>query len=199
MQQCLQNQIVLKKIYRILQFSQSDWLKSYIDLNSKHRTLSKNTFEQNFFKLMNNAVYGKTMENVEKRQDFKIISSCESKGRRLGARALIAKPNFHSSFKISENMTIITMERVRIVYNKPVHMGFLVLELSKYKMYDFHYSYMKPKFNKNLSFNYMDTDSFIYTIWTEDFYNDIKNNIQQHFDTSYNMFNFPLCNKRYWE
>ena len=104
LQQCLQHGLILKKIHRTLEFSQSDWLKKYIDLNNHYRTLAKNSFEQNFFKLLNNAVYGKTMENVDKRKDIKIVCEWESRGKKLGARALIAKPNFHSSLKIHENM-----------------------------------------------------------------------------------------------
>ena len=200
LQQCLRHGLILKKIHRVLSFQQSDWLKIYIDLNNNHRIEAKNAFEKNFFKLLNNAVYGKTMENVDKRVDIKIVSDWESKGKRLGARALIAKPNFHSSKIFTENMVAIQMNRLKTVYNKPIYIGFTVLELSKLKMYDFHYDYMLPKFKENLTLNYMDTDSFIYTIKTEDFYNDIRNDIDLQYDTSDypidNIFNFPILNRK---
>ncbi|XP_037806202.1 uncharacterized protein LOC119600179 [Lucilia sericata] len=200
LQQCIENGLILKKIHRILKFNQSDWLKKYIDLNNQHRTLAKNSFEQNFFKLLNNAVYGKTMENVDKRKDIKIVSEWENRGKRLGARALIAKPNFHSKLEINENMVVIEMRRAKTVYNKPIYIGFSVLELSKWKMYNFHYDYMKPKYLDNINLNYMDTDSFIYDIRTNDLYDDIRNDITTHFDTSAypkdNIYNIPLVNKK---
>lgn len=200
LQQCIQHGLILKKIHRILQFNQSDWLKKYIDLNNHHRTLAKNSFEQNFFKLLNNAVYGKTMENVDKRKDIKIVCQWESRGKRLGARALIAKPNFHSSLQIHDNMHVIQMNRIKSEYNKPIYIGFSVLEISKWKMYNFHYDYIKPKYRENIKLNYMDTDSFIYDIKTDDLYSDIKSDINTHFDTSAypidNVYNIPLLNKK---
>lgn len=195
--------MILTKIHRILKFNQSDWMKKYIDLNNHHRTLAKNEFERNFFKLLNNAVYGKTMESVDNRKDIKIVTEWENNGRngrRLGARALIAKFNFHSSLKFSENMIAIEMKKARVVYNKPIYIGFCVLEISKWQMYRFHYDYIKPKYTTNVSLNYMDTDSFIYDIKTNDFYEDIHADISLYFDTSKysnpNIFNLPLLNKQ---
>ena len=135
--------------------------KNINDVNNRHRTISKNTFEQNFFKLFNNAVFGKTMEKVDKRKDFKIVIGWENIRKRLGARSLISKPNFHSCIEITEEIVPVEMSRVRTEYNKPVYIGFSVLELSKWKMYNFHYDYMKIKYLKNINLCYMDTDSFI--------------------------------------
>ncbi|XP_017464812.1 PREDICTED: uncharacterized protein LOC108358151 [Rhagoletis zephyria] len=184
LQQCLKHGLKLKKVHRVLRFKQSNWLKKYIDLNTFQRTNAKNDFEKNFFKLLNNAVYGKTMENVDKKKDIKIVCEWESIGKRLGARALIAKPNFHSYTSFTENMLAIQLKRSCTLYDKPICIGFVVLELSKWKMYNFHYSYMKPKFQTKLCLNYMDTDSFIYTIQTNDFYKDIHDDIDLKFDTS---------------
>ena len=199
LQQSIQRGLVLKKIHRILQFNQSNWLKKYIDVNNHHRTLAKNTFKQNFFKLLNN-VYGKTMENVDKRKDIKIVVGWENRRKRLGARSLIVKPNFHSCIEITEEMVAIEMSRVRTEYNKPIYIGFSVLELSKWKMYNFHYDYMKPKYLENINLCYMDTDSFIYDVRTNDMYDDIRNDIPTYFDTSAyskeNVYNFPLMNKK---
>uniref|UniRef100_A0A1B0F9F5 Uncharacterized protein n=1 Tax=Glossina morsitans morsitans TaxID=37546 RepID=A0A1B0F9F5_GLOMM len=115
-------------------------------------------------------------------------------------QARYAKPNFHSSPKISDDMIAIQMNKVRVEYNKPIYIGFTVLELSKWKMYNFHYDYMKPKYKENINLNYMDTDSFIYDIETNDLYEDIGDDINYHFDTSAypkeNIFNFPLLNNR---
>lgn len=192
LKQCLDKGLILKKVHRILAFKQSPWLKSYIDLNTHYRTQAKNEFEKKFFKLLNNAVYGKTMENVDKRKDVKLVTNWHrSNCNRLGAQNWISKTNFHSISIFSEDMVAIQMKRVKTYYDKPIYLGFSVLELSKLKMYDFHYGYMQSKFKTNFELNYMDTDSFIYTIKTEDFYNDIKPDIAQHFDTA----NFPAENK----
>ena len=193
LQQCLAHGLVLKKIHRILQFNQSKWLKNYIEKNNHHRTLAKNKFEENFFKLLNNAVFGKTMENIDKRVNVHLVQSWENhsannKGRKqLGARALIAKPNFHSIGVFSQNLIAIQMKRLSVWYDKPIYVGFSVLELSKTKMYEFHYHYMKVKYQDNITLNYMDTDSFIYDVKTDDFYKDIQADIPQHFDTSYHI------------
>jgi hypothetical protein len=184
LQQCLTHGLKLIKVHRILQFKQACWLKKYIDLNTYHRTQAKNEFEKNYFKLKNNAVYGKTMENVDKRKDVRIATHWDSFKKRLGARALISKPNFHSATQFTSNMVAIQLNRDNTTYDKPIYIGFVVLELSKWLMYDFHYEYMKPKYDNNLLLNYMDTDSFVYTIKTTDFYSDIKDDVFDRFDTS---------------
>lgn len=200
LQQCLKHGLVLTKIHRVLTFHQSEWLKQYIDLNNTHRTNAKNDFEKNFFKLLNNAVYGKTMENVDKRVDVKIVTKWESEHNSLGARAWTSKPNFHSVTVFNEDMAAVQLNRMNICYNKAIYVGFAVLELSKYRMYEFHYDFMLPKFGDKLKLNYMDTDSFIYSIKTADFYADIKNDIDKWFDTSAypidNIFKFHQANKK---
>ncbi|KAI8115998.1 hypothetical protein CVS40_11867 [Lucilia cuprina] len=146
--------------------------------NSKEKKLIKN-----FFKLLNNAVYGKTMENVDKRKNIKIVCKWENEGKRLGARALIAKPEFNSVSIFEENMLAIELNKTYSFYNKLIYLGFTIPELSKWKMYDFHYDYIVPKYNSK-ALNYMDIDSFIYTTETDDFYKDIINDIDSSFDTS---------------
>ena len=92
---------------------------------------------------------------------------------------------------------------VRTEYNKPLYIGFSVLEVSKSKMYNFHYDYMKTKYLENINHCYMDIISFIYDVRTNDMYDDIRNDIPTHFDISAyskeNVYNFPLMNKKYWE
>ncbi|XP_063392461.1 uncharacterized protein LOC134677958 [Cydia fagiglandana] len=197
--QAIRHGLKVKKIHRILEFTQRPWLKSYIDLNTDKRIQSRNKFEKDFYKLMNNAVFGKTMENVEKRQDVRVVSAWESQGRRLGARALIGRLNFHSSCIINDDVSIIQMTRNCIKYDKPIYVGFTVLELSKTHMFDFHYNYMLPKYSENIRLLYTDTDSFIYDINTNDFYEDIKPDVQDKFDTSDfqidNIYALPRVNK----
>ena len=108
--QCLKHGLVLTKVHQILQFNQDKWLKTYIDKNTNYRNLAKSQFEKDFFKLLNNAVYGKTMENVEKYKDVKIVSQWDDVGRRRGARALIARPNCDSVSVISNNIAIIQLK-----------------------------------------------------------------------------------------
>ena len=99
------------EIHRALKFRQSPWLKTYIDLNTYYRTIAKNAFEKAFFKLLNNAAFGKTMENVHKRKDIKIVTDWETTRRNhLGARALISKPNFSSITQFSENMFAVQLK-----------------------------------------------------------------------------------------
>lgn len=200
LQQCLRNGLKLGKIHRVLQFNQSRWLERYIQLNTHHRAQATNEFEEQYFKLNNNVIYGKTMESVDKRKDVRMATQWDNKGRRLGARSLIAKPNFHSATQFTPDMVAIQLNRVKTFYNKPMYLGFVILELSKWLMYEFHYEYMRPKYGQNLILDYMDTDSFIYTIFTEDFYSDIKDDVVKRFDTSNyssnNIYNIPLLNKR---
>ena len=202
LQQCISNGMVLSKVHRVMKFNQSNWLEKYISLNTDFRKKAKNKFEKDFFKLMNNSVYGKTMENVEKRKSVKIVSEWDPQRNQFSARKLIAHPSFHSVSVFTPNMCAIEMSKGSVTLDKPIYLGFAVLELSKWLMYDFHYEYMKPKFSDKIRLNYMDTDSFIYSIFTEDFYADIYDDVvnpeRSRFDTSEypidNIHNFPLNN-----
>lgn len=189
--------LVLKKIHRVLQFNQSAWLKPYIDLNTRQRTMATNEFEKNLYKLMSNAVYGKTMENVRARVDIKLKNKWNG---RYGARTLIAKPNFKRSKIFSDDLVAIEMSKVEIKMYKPIIIGMAVLDISKLKMCDFHYNYMKSKYSGNCQVVYTDTDSFVYEIHCEDFYSDMKQDIHQYYDTSdygpNNIHDMPLVNKK---
>lgn len=147
---------------------------------------------------MNNAVFGKTMENVDKRVDVKILSHWENKGKKQGAGSLVSKLNCRNVAIFNENLVAVQMERLKVTYNKPIYIGFSVLELSKLLMYNFYYDFLKPLYQKNIQLCYMDTDSFILLIHTDDIYNDMKLHLSK-FDTSNfppnNIFNIPLQNK----
>ena len=177
--QCLKAGLKLKKIHRGIKFIESEWMKPYIEMNTNLRTQAKNNFEKDFYKLMNNAVFGKTMENIRNRVNVKLVNTEE----RL--KKLTAKPNLKSSPKIfSENLASVHLKKTSLTMNKPVYLSMCILDLSKTIMYDFHYNYIKPKYGEKAKLLFTDTDSFLYEIQTEDFYKDISKDVKDRFDTS---------------
>ena len=178
LKQALNNGLILKKVHRVIQFNQEAWLKPYIDMNTKLRKEAKNDFEKDFFKLANNAVFGKTMENVRNHRDIKIVIT--NKQRNI----LASEPNYHSTKYISEDLLIMEMKKTEVKMNKPVYLGQSILDISKTLMHEFWYNYIKPKYGDSARLCYMDTDSFVIHIKTEDFYKDISNDVYRWFDTS---------------
>ncbi|XP_011861998.1 PREDICTED: uncharacterized protein LOC105558737 [Vollenhovia emeryi] len=174
LQQCTRQGLRVTNIHRVLQFAQSAWLRDYIELNTQFRTLAKNDFEKNLYKLMNNAVFGKTMENVRNRVDVKLITKWE--GRR-GAEAMIAKPNFHSRSIFSENLIAVELRKLEVKFNKPIYVGMCILDISKICLYEFHHEYMLPLYSHRCKIMYTDTDSLIYHIQCEDVYETMKRDI----------------------
>ena len=168
----------LKWIHRGIKFREKPWMRSYIELNTDLRTKGKNDFEKDFFKLMNNSVFGKTMENIRNRVDVRLV------GNREKAQKLIAKPNLKHWICFDENLIGIHLKRIKLVFNKPVYCGMSILDLSKTMIYDFHYNYIIPKFGKKQKLLFTDTDSLCYEIETEDFFADIAGDVRELFDTS---------------
>jgi len=196
LQQCTRHGLRIAKIHRVLQFSQSPWLRNYIELNTNFRTLAKNDFEKNLYKLMNNAVFGKTMENVRNHVNVRLLTRWEG---RYGAEAMIAQPNFHSRSVFSENLIAIEMRKLEVKFNKPIYVGMCILDISKTCLYEFHHDYMLPMYHKKCKVMYTDTDSLIYLIECDDVYDIMKRDINR-FDTSDyavdNAYGFPLVNKK---
>ena len=172
LKQALNHGLKLKKIYRIIEFNQEAWLEPYIDMNTELRKLAPNDFKKNFFKLMNNALFGKTMENIRKHRDIKLVTTDKKRSK------LVSEPNYHTINLISEDFSIIEMKNTKVKMNKPIYLG-----LSMILMYEFWCDYMKPKYDNNVKLCYMDTDSFIMDIKTNDFYKDIANDVENSFDT----------------
>ena len=168
----------LKKIHRGIKFIECDFLKPYINTNTNLRTKAKNNFEKDFFKLMNNSVFGKTMENIRNRVNVKLVDTGEQ------FKKLAAKPNYESRKIFNENLVSVHMKKTSLTMNKPVYLGMSILDLSKTVMFDFHYKYIKPKYGKQAKLLFTDTDSFLYEIQTEDFYKDISGDVKDRFDTS---------------
>lgn len=188
--------LIIEKIHKIIRFKQSPWLKQYIELNINERSKAKNDFDKNLFKLMSNAIYGKSMENVRNRSIVKLRDKWEG---RFGVRNLISKPTFKNLVIFNEDFVAVEMNRCNIFMNRPVIVGASILEISKLKMYEFHYNFMKVKFQNNCKILYTDTDSFIYEIKCEDVYKTIIQNVEK-FDTSdyppNNVYGIPLLNKK---
>ena len=154
-------------------------MTEYIDFNTKLRTEAKNDFEKDFYKLMNNAVLGKTTENIRKHRDIKLVNNKEAYLK------AVMKPNFTSGTLFRPNIMGCEMGKIKVVMNKPVYLGQAILDLSKIVMYEFHYDYMKCKCADNkLTLCYMDTDSLISDIETDDFCKDIADKVESRLDKS---------------
>ena len=147
-------------------------------MNTKLRTEAKNEFEKDFFKLMNNSVFGKTMENVINHRDIKLVTNDERRNK------LVSEPNYHTTKHFSEDLQAIEMRKTKVIMNKPVYLGQAILDISKTIMYEFWYDYIKPKYEDKAKLCYMDTDKFIILIETEDFCKDIAKDVNKQFDTS---------------
>ena len=170
----------LKKIHRVLQFDQSPWLKQYIDFNTQKRTHAKNSFEKDFFKLMNNSVFGKTMENIRKRVDVRLVTSKEK------LLKLASKPTYVSSEIFNENLVAVHKIKETLTMNRPAYIGMCILDLSKTLMYDFHYNYIKHNYGNKAKLLFTDTDSLTYEIETKDAYADFWKNKDRFDNSDYN-------------
>ena len=155
-------------------------------MNTELRKLAKNDFEKDLFKLMNNSVFGKRMENVRKHRDIKLVTKDRKRSK------LVSEPNYYTINLISEDLSIIEMKKTKVKMNKPIYLGLSMLEISKTLMYEFWYDYMKPKYNNDVKLCYMVTDSFIMNIKTNDFYKDIANDVENRFNTSNYEGNRPI-------
>ena len=127
---------------------------------------------------MNNSVFGKTMENVRNHRDIKLVTTNERRNK------LVSERNYHTTKHFSENLLAIEIRKTKVVLSKPIYLGQAILDISKTLMYEFWYDYIKPKYGKKAKLRYMDTDSFIIHIETEDFYKDIANDVEKWFGTS---------------
>lgn len=201
--ECLRNGLILKKIHRVISFKQDDFLKRYIELNTSLRKISKSKFEKDQYKLFINAIFGKTIENKRKHVNLKLVNewvdNSNKTKKRTAAAQLIAKPNLSSVKVFSENFVAIQLKQEKIFLDKPIYVGFSVLEYAKSHLYSFHYDYIKHKYGFKANLCYTDTDSLLYLIETEDFYTDMKQDIHL-FDTSNfekdNQFVIPQCNEK---
>jgi hypothetical protein len=170
------------KVHRVLQFAQSAWMESYIQMNTELRKQATSDFEKDLYKLMNNSVFGKTMENMRKRVDVHLVRADEKNK----IRKLIAKPTFSREKIFNNDLAAIHMYKSKLKLNRPSYVGMCILDLSKILMYDFYYNQLKTQYGNKCELLYTDTDSLLLQIKTEDIYKDIAQNIEMY-DTS----NFP--------
>ena len=169
----------LKKVHKVLEFEQECWMEPYIRMNTEFRKRATTDFEKNFYKLMNNSVFGKTMENLRNRVDIRIVKSREKdKVKRFVASPLYTR---HSVF--TNNLVGIDMRKSKLLLNKPVYTGMTILDNSKILMYDFFYNHLKKQYGPKCELLYTDTDSLLLEIETDDVYKDIAAN-QFLYDTS---------------
>ena len=169
----------LKRVKRVLEFEQECWMEPYIRMNTEFRKQASNDFEKNFYKLMNNSVFGKTMENLRNRVDIKIVRSNEKDK----IRKLVASPLYARHVIFTNDLVGIDMHKSRLLLNKPVYTGMTILDKSKILMYDFFYNHLKKQYGEKCELLYTDTDSLLLKIETEDVYKDIKAN-ENFYDTS---------------
>ena len=174
----LNHGLKLTKVHSVIEFRHESWLKTYTDLNTGLRKDAKNEFEKDFYKLMNNSVFGKTMENVRNHRDIKLVTTDERRNK------LASEPNYHSTKYISKGLLVMEMRKVEVRMNKPIYLGQAILDISKTLMLEFWYDYIVPKYGDKVKLCYMDTDSFVMFIKTEDFYKDISIDVDRWFDTS---------------
>ena len=164
----LKHGLKLKKIHRAIKFEQKEILKPYIEFNTEKRKNARNDFEKDIFKLLNNAVFGKTMEDKRKHLDFEIVSD----ERRF--MKCVNNPSFKHSHIINENLVGVEKQKPKLKLDKPIFIGMSILDLSKQHMYKFYYDVMKPKYGDNIRMVYTDTDSFVFHTKTDDIYQDLK-------------------------
>ena len=147
-------------------------------MNTGLRKEAQNDFENDFLKLMNSSVFGKTMKNVRNHRDIKIVTTNKQRNK------FALEPNYHTTKSISIYLLIMEMKKVEVKMNKPIYLGQAILDISKTLMYEFWYHYIKPKYRDNARLCYMDIDSFIINIKTENFYKNIDNDVKRWYDTA---------------
>ena len=181
---CLELGLKIKKIHRGIRFEESEWLKPYIEKNTRLRTLATNEFDKDFFKLGNNSLFGKTFEDQTKHCIVELVTSLKR------IKKLSSRPNLKGVKIFGEELVSMHMSLSEVTIKKPIYVGATVLDTSKIPMYNFHYRFIKEKYGDNAKLLDMDTDGIKYHIKTADVYKDMNENINI-FDTSNYPSNHP--------
>ena len=171
---------IIDKVHKIISFKQSRWLEKYINFNTQKRNKAKKDFENDFYKILNNAFYGKTMENVRNRLKIKIIKKDDYR-EIIKQQPKLTFKGIHKSYEYYDSYTF---KQTEVLMDKPIYLGFSVLELRKLIMYETYYDKLQPYFGQeNIQLLYMDCDSFVLSIETQNIINDLKN-LEDLFDFS---------------
>ena len=185
----------LKKIHRIMEFNEFPWMEPYIRMNTEFRQKTKSAFEKDFYKLMKNSVFGKTIENLRKRIDIKVVRTYGSPKEKEQIRKIIVKPNYDRAVIFSEELSALHSHNTRLKLNKPVYVGMCVLDLSKHLMYDWYYNTLKRKNDSNCTLLYTATDSLLVDLKTPDVYADMES-MKTHYDFSDYPKDHPLFSEQ---
>ena len=178
LRQYLEMGMKITAVHRGISFYQSSWMEPSIRKNTELRKTAANSFEKDFFKLMNNSVFGKTIENIRRRQNIILVDD------RKKAVKLTSRPNFERATIFDKNLIAVHMKKTEVYFNKPVYVGQAILDLSKTLMFNSHYNYIQKKYKDKAELLFTDTDSLMYQIHTDDFYKDISHDLETKFDTS---------------
>ena len=144
LRQALDHSLKLKKVHRVIKFEQSAWMKKYIMLNIELRKKASIDLEKDYFKMMRNAAFGKTIQNVRSEKDIKLVATDVQRNK------LVSQPNFYSSKYFSENLLAVEMRKIKVNMNKPIYLGMIILDVSKIPMYEFLYDYLRPRYKENI-------------------------------------------------
>jgi hypothetical protein len=182
----IEHGMILTKVHRVLAFDQEPWMKSYIDKNTQARKLASDDFEKDLYKLLNNAVFGKTMENMRARVDVQLVTNPHK------LKKLVARPTYQFHEIINEELVMVNMGRKVLFLNKPIYAGFSILEISKTLMFNFHYDTILKRYGDRARLLFTDTDSLCYHVQTHDIYDDMLGDLGAY-DTS----NYPQEHRLY--
>ena len=185
--------IKITKVHKILTFEEKSFLKDHIDLNTNLRKHSKNDLEKDLFKLKNNGIFGKSMENVSNRSNIKLINNNPEKLLKL-----IRQQNFQNAYQISNKLCLVKSKPIKTIFDKPIYLGACISETSKLHMYQFWYDHLKNKYNNKVELIYTDTDSFIIQVETDDIYIDMleDKNLYDFSNYPINHSNYDITNKK---
>ena len=175
----LDHGLKVKKVSSVISFEQSTWLKPYIDFNTERRKEATDDFSKDLFKLLSNAVFGKTMENVRMRVNMSFVTSNAAWGDHAVKQdrtieRKVASPLYDGHMIYNDDLAAIKLKKKELILNKPIYAGMCILDLSKRHMYEFHYDVIRPKYGDRAKLLFTDTDSLCYHIRTENVFEDQK-------------------------
>lgn len=178
----LEHGAVLKKVHRVLTFKQSNWIEPFITRNAELRSRAVDEFERDLFKLLSNAFFGKSLESVRRRIKVLLLNTARAH------RWQTSKLAFRRFSIFEEDLVAVELVQPKILLNKPISVGFTILELSKLHMLDFHYNTIKTRYpEEQSSLCFTDTDSLLYHIFTDNLEQDMME-MSDKFDFS----NYPI-------